>query len=202
MVTPLTLQRNGQAVDSLGLEVDRTLAVFPHLWGEAREVALAVDEDGVLGPSGAAAAYRRSALEDVGLFDERIFIYYEDVELALRLRAAGWRCAVAPKAICVHLGSATLGTQPSLQLYLRSWSRGYILRKYGVLRDPGNAIRVALGDGATVLWQLVARRETAGLRGRMAGWRASRRSAQAPQDAIDPSITLREGIRRRRRYRG
>ena len=40
--------------------------------------------------------YRRSALVAVGLLDERLFAYLEDVDLGLRLRLAGWRCAYEP----------------------------------------------------------------------------------------------------------
>lgn len=58
----------------------------------------------VWGASGAAALFRRTLFEDVGLFDERFFAYQEDVELALRARSAGWRCVLAPAALGVHLG--------------------------------------------------------------------------------------------------
>jgi GT2 family glycosyltransferase len=43
-----------------------------------------------------AALYRRSAVLDVGSFDERFFAYLEDVELGLRLRLAGWACLYEP----------------------------------------------------------------------------------------------------------
>jgi GT2 family glycosyltransferase len=43
-----------------------------------------------------AAVHRRAAVVGVGGFDERYFAYLEDVELGLRLRLAGWRCAYEP----------------------------------------------------------------------------------------------------------
>ena len=43
-----------------------------------------------------AAVYRRTALSAVGGFDERLFAYLEDVDLGVRLRLAGWRCAYEP----------------------------------------------------------------------------------------------------------
>jgi GT2 family glycosyltransferase len=43
-----------------------------------------------------AALYRRAAVEEVGGFEERFFLYLEDVELGLRLRLAGWRCRYEP----------------------------------------------------------------------------------------------------------
>jgi GT2 family glycosyltransferase len=45
-----------------------------------------------------AALYRRGAVLDVGGFDERFFMYLEDVDLGLRLRLAGWRCRYEPVA--------------------------------------------------------------------------------------------------------
>ena len=63
----------------------------------------------VFGASGAAAVYRRSALADVGLFDESLGAYCEDVDLNLRLRLAGYQIAFAPRARVYHRLSATGG---------------------------------------------------------------------------------------------
>ena len=43
----------------------------------------------LLGPSGGAAAYRRRAWDEVGGIDHHFYLYVEDLDLALRLRAAG-----------------------------------------------------------------------------------------------------------------
>jgi GT2 family glycosyltransferase len=53
-----------------------------------------------------AALYRRQAVLDVGGFDERFFSYLEDVDLGLRLRLAGWRCAYEP-AVAQHAGGGS-----------------------------------------------------------------------------------------------
>jgi GT2 family glycosyltransferase len=52
--------------------------------------------------SGAAVLFRRGALESVGGFEKRIFMYGEDVDLSWRLRAAGWRIVYRPKLAVVH----------------------------------------------------------------------------------------------------
>jgi GT2 family glycosyltransferase/2-polyprenyl-3-methyl-5-hydroxy-6-metoxy-1,4-benzoquinol methylase len=52
--------------------------------------------------SGAGCLIRRSAINKVGLFDEKFFMYCEDVDLSWRLWSAGYRCAYAPKARLVH----------------------------------------------------------------------------------------------------
>jgi len=56
---------------------------------------------------GAAALLRRSALAEVGLFDESFFMYYEDTDLSLRLRRHGWRLVYTPHARVRHHHSAT-----------------------------------------------------------------------------------------------
>ena len=63
----------------------------------------------VFGAMGGAATYRRSMLNDVGLFDERFFVYLEDVDLAFRAQLRGWSCLYQPLARVIHRGSATGG---------------------------------------------------------------------------------------------
>jgi GT2 family glycosyltransferase len=55
-----------------------------------------------------AALYRRAALDEVGGFDERFFLYLEDVDLGLRLRLAGWRCLYEP-VVARHAGGGSAG---------------------------------------------------------------------------------------------
>lgn len=57
----------------------------------------------------AAALYRRSALLDVGGFDEDYFCYIEDVDIGFRLRLTGYRCLFVPASVAGHVGSGTTG---------------------------------------------------------------------------------------------
>ena len=66
-------------------------------------------EEYVLGACGAASAWRRSLFDDVGLFDESLFIYCEDVDLSLRAQLRGHRCLYLPGARVYHRLSATGG---------------------------------------------------------------------------------------------
>lgn len=66
-------------------------------------------EEFVFGGCGGAVAYRRTMLEQIGLFDEDFFMYCEDVDLAWRAQLAGWRCVYAPLAVVYHRLSATGG---------------------------------------------------------------------------------------------
>lgn len=67
----------------------------------------------VWGVSATAALYRKTALDSLdlqhGVFDERLESYYEDVDLAARLRAAGWTALSIREAEAVHQGSSTGG---------------------------------------------------------------------------------------------
>jgi GT2 family glycosyltransferase len=60
----------------------------------------------VWGACAGAALYRRAALDAVGGFDERYGMYLEDVDLALRLRLAGWTCRYEP-AVARHAGGGS-----------------------------------------------------------------------------------------------
>ena len=69
--------------------------------------------------TGAAALLRTACLHDVGRFDERFFLYYEDLDLAWRARLRGWRHVCVPGAVAHHLHSATSGrTSPVLLHHL------------------------------------------------------------------------------------
>ncbi|MFL6031036.1 MAG: glycosyltransferase family 2 protein, partial [Gaiellaceae bacterium] len=188
-------------VESFGLAVDATLAGYPRLRGAAP--AAVRDVRSVLcGPSGAAGAFRRSAWEDVGGLDERVFAYGEDVDLALRLRSAGWRTAEVADAVATHAGSATAVARSSWQRYQAGFSRGHFLRRYGVLRGR-TAVRTLVTEAVVVAGDaIVFSHDLAALRGRIAGWRAAAGRPQhppPPADAIDDTITFAESLRLRRK---
>jgi len=76
-----------------------------------------LDSDEVFGPSAAAALYRRSFFDDVGLFDEDFFCLHEDVDLAVRGRLRGHRCVYAPDAVVHHASGASLSSLGGLTTY-------------------------------------------------------------------------------------
>ncbi|MFP5346602.1 MAG: glycosyltransferase family 2 protein [Actinomycetes bacterium] len=61
----------------------------------------------VFGFSGAACLLRKGAVDGVGGFDEKLFMYYEDTDLSWRLRLAGWRVRYCERAVFSHWHSAT-----------------------------------------------------------------------------------------------
>jgi N-acetylglucosaminyl-diphospho-decaprenol L-rhamnosyltransferase len=198
-VACLLVQPDELLIDSVGLCADPTLAGFPRLAG--LPVAQAGDpHPALVGPSGAAAAYRRTAWTQVGGLDEAIFAYAEDLDLALRLRGAGWRASVVPDAVGMHIGGATHGRGTAWQRRHAGFARGYLLHRYGVLRGP-HALRALATESAVALGDAILSRDLAALSGRVAGWRSARGMARrsAPADALDAQIGMRDSFALRRR---
>lgn len=67
---------------------------------------------------------RTRALREVGGFDERYFLYEEDVDLCLRLRAAGHRLRHVPEAVVLHLGGRSMQTASALAR--REYDRSHV----------------------------------------------------------------------------
>jgi GT2 family glycosyltransferase len=88
----------------------------------------------VLGPNGCAAAYRRSMLDDVGLFDERYFAYLEDLDLAFRGQLRGWTCRYVPDAVAYHKKSMTSGYHSAFKAFLVERNRIWNAMKLFPLR--------------------------------------------------------------------
>lgn len=65
----------------------------------------------VFGFQGAAVLFRKSFFDRVGLFDEDLFAYYEDVDLNLRARLMGERFYFEPRAVVFHLGQGASGSR-------------------------------------------------------------------------------------------
>ena len=65
--------------------------------------------------SGASVLLSRAYLDDVGLFDERYFLYYEDLDLSWRGRLRGWRYRYVPQSVARHVHAASAGSRSPLQ---------------------------------------------------------------------------------------
>jgi N-acetylglucosaminyl-diphospho-decaprenol L-rhamnosyltransferase len=197
----LTQERAPDLIDSAGVIADRTLMGFDYLHGEP--LAAAVDAADPLGPTGGAALYAKAAFDAVGGFDERIFLYYEDLDLALRLAAAGARCRLAAEGTAVHAYSASLGAGSGAKYERTGWSRGYMLRRYGVMSRPRDAARVLVAEGAICAGQALMDRTLAGGRGRIQGWRQAAGLERRQLEGVELlDLTPGAALRLRRRRRG
>jgi GT2 family glycosyltransferase len=182
-------------VDSAGIELDRTLRSWDMLWN--RPVGELADATDPVGPCGGAAAYRTAAFRAVGGFDDAFFAYWEDVDLALRLRLAGHVCRRAPDARALHKHGQTVGAASPRQRQLEAFGRAYVLARYRVARQSlTTRAAIALLDWPVLFVHLLVRREAGPIRERRRGTRAglARPPLRAPFDLA--TVPVREALRR------
>jgi len=114
----------------------------------------------LVGPTWYTAAcvlVRAEAFRAVGGFDESFFMYFEDVDLCLRLEAAGWRLAQEPRAVVCHVGGFA-GRNEVDDLYRPSQLRYYRLhRPQWESRLVERRLRRRCGDAAVDRWLTVGR---------------------------------------------
>jgi GT2 family glycosyltransferase len=154
------------------------------------------EERWVFGGCGGAVALRRSTIEAIGPFEERFFMYCEDVDLNWRAQLSGHRCIYAPRAVIYHHLSATGGGKLASYYVGRNtlWviARNYptrLLRRHwrGIL-----AAQWAITQEALRAWRGEAAR--ARLRGQLAGlftwprWLSARHAIQVGRQATDEYI--------------
>ena len=158
---------------------------------------------------GAAVLLRPDHLRDVGLFDERLFLYCEDLDLAWRGRARGWRFEVVPTSVVQHLHAASTGDTSPVKRFHQERNRLLVLVGNGpaalarrqVLRHPlatlsylrrdvvGHLLDRRRPDWSTVRVRLAA--EASFLRllpGSLAERRRRRRRRTVPAEQVDAWI--------------
>ncbi|MEX2256557.1 MAG: glycosyltransferase family 2 protein [Acidimicrobiia bacterium] len=95
---------------------------------------------------GAAAVLSTRYLSDIGLFDERLFLYYEDLELSWRGRDRGWRYRYVPDVVVRHVHSATTGEHSQLARYQNERNHLLVLALHApprtLLRAAGRSLLV------------------------------------------------------------
>ncbi len=65
--------------------------------------------------AGASLMMRQSVLDQIGLFDETFFLYFEETDLCLRAARAGWPTDYVPASMVTHIGSVSTG--------MKTWER-------------------------------------------------------------------------------
>jgi GT2 family glycosyltransferase len=105
---------------------------------------------------GAVLLLRRDALMDVGIFDERFFLYAEETDWQRRALALGWHARIADDIVASHIGAGTstnehlreLRFAVAQEIYIRKWFGGSGWQSYRVAICVGAAIRAVLLTGA------------------------------------------------------
>jgi GT2 family glycosyltransferase len=146
---------------------------------------------------GCSVLMRRRYLEDVGLFDDRFFLYYEDIDLSWRGRSQGWRYRYVPEAIVrhVHTASSVEGSdlfqhyveRNRLLVHVKNAPAGYALRTLASGALP--TIRYAGRDMVSPLLR--------GQRPRLGIFRRRLRSRLALLPLLPVALAERRQLRRR-----
>jgi hypothetical protein len=189
-----------EVINSAGICVDRCGITWERRTGE-RDNPREAELQEVFGPSAGAGLYRRTMLDEVGLFDDDFFIYLEDVDLAWRARWLGWRAVFAPQARVFHVHSATMEegsprktrllAQNKISLLLRNypWPYGlwYLpLIMFYELLSLGHAVWNGRGVSAVMGRLAGARRIPRSLAQRRRTQRQARVPARSALDWLEP----------------
>jgi len=112
-------------------------------------------------PSGASMLFRREVLESVGGFDEAFFLYFEEIDLCRRVKAAGWECWYVPQSRVMHVrgqstGVTALDARPKrLPKYWFESRRRYFVKHHGyayaALADVASLLGHGLGTAKALL---------------------------------------------------
>lgn len=87
--------------------------------------------------AGASMMIRRAVFEQIGLFDERFFLYYEETDFCLRARRAGFLTFYLPESRVEHVGAASTGWKDFAKPRTPHWFRG---RRYYWLKQHGRPV--------------------------------------------------------------
>jgi len=126
--------------------------------------------------AGASLMIRRQTLDEVGPFDETFFLYFEETDLCLRARRAGWTSVYLPQSRVMHIGSVTTGMRtwermPSYWFDSRLW---YFTKNHGVLYAAAATLAHLAGALILRLRRLVSKR---------------RRSSEEPEHFLRDLVT-------------
>ncbi|MGB7993069.1 glycosyltransferase family 2 protein, partial [Methanoregula sp.] len=115
-------------IDSTGMCLSRSGAAWGRGIYESDNGHYDTAEE-IFGPCAGAALYRRSMLDQIGLFDEDFFAYHEDIDLAFRGRLAGWTCRYVPTARVVHVHGGTAEFGSDISVYYGNRNLGWYVVK-------------------------------------------------------------------------
>ena len=122
---------------------------------------------------------RRSMLDQIGLLDEGLYTYFDDIDICLRARRAGWDTWYVPESKIIHLEGASTGvTGAAEQVLKRRPEYWFQARRRFFLKSHGK-LYTALADAAFLAGQAI--------------WRVRRRIQRKPD--TDPPHMLGDAFR-------
>ncbi|MBQ2665482.1 glycosyltransferase family 2 protein [Methanobrevibacter sp.] len=100
---------NKELIDDVGDEYN--LLAWTKKTGENHNSDEYIEVREIFSACAGAAMYKKSLLEEIGMFDDNFFAYMEDVDLAVRSKINGYMNLLCPQAVVYHIGSATSGSR-------------------------------------------------------------------------------------------
>ena len=100
---------------------------------------------------GSVLLLRAEALDQVGGFDERFFLYAEEADWAYRAHRLGWRHAAVPEARAVHVGAGTGGDARRREAHFHASQERYLRKHYGVVGWQSARVGQWLGAAARAI---------------------------------------------------
>jgi GT2 family glycosyltransferase len=126
----LVFRHNTEIINSTGLELYRDgRAGDRDVRRNGKDVTRSACE--TFGGCGAALVLRRTMIDELGGFDDDLFLYYEDLELSWRARRAGWRFVYAPNARVRHALGGSVGVETPLQVHYVERNRAMVNLTHG-----------------------------------------------------------------------
>ena len=108
IATPAIIKADKKSLDALGTSYSIFGAPFPRFRNENINQASKVPEF-VFGGAGGASLYKISLFNEIGLFDEDFFAYYEEDDLNFRAQLAGYQVITVPSSKVYHAVGGTSG---------------------------------------------------------------------------------------------
>ncbi|MFH0840437.1 MAG: glycosyltransferase [bacterium] len=170
-------------IDTLGIKLLPGLRFYD--LGQAKQDDDQFDQVEILGPSGCAGMYRLSALKEISMniniddkksadkieyFDELMFMYKEDCDLAYRLHLAGWESALVTTALVYHDRTvASIGksnfkiawNRRNKSKQVNKWSffsQQVLFRKYFSMQNPCNKLQAIIYQLKMLVWAVLFER--------------------------------------------
>ena len=126
----------------------------------------------------ASGIFRRSMLEQIGLLDEGLYTYFDDVDICLRAKRAGWETWFVPESQVIHLEGASTGIA-SQRKELKRRPRYWYQARHRFFTKNYGALYAAMADAAFITGYSI--------------WRLRRLLNRKPQ--VDPPYMLIDSIR-------
>lgn len=136
---------NRKLIDDAGDEY--TILAWTKKIGDGQPVERYDEKREIFSSCAGAALYRKSVLEEIGLFDKDFFAYVEDIDLSYRAQIYGYKNYFCPNSIVYHYGSATSGSRYNeFKIKLAARNNVYLIYKnFPIIQKIINFIFLFIG---------------------------------------------------------